>query len=187
MASVFDVAGYILENRDETTAWQLQKFCYYSKAWYLALNNEELFPEHFGAWRNGPVCRPLYKKHEGMRYISKKTFAYNDRRMSDDERAIVKAVLLMYGRMTGDELSERTHQELPWLEARKGIPEGQNSNRNVKESIMRSFYMSQEDDYKQMEDNMLLCLANEREMHDNGKTSLKDVMKMFQIKDEDVM
>ena len=130
MASVFEVAGYVLNNREQTTAWQLQKLCYYSKAWSLALNNEPLFPEHFGAWKNGPVCRPLYKEHEGMRIIPKKKFTCNDDIFNDEEIAVIKSVLQKYGKMSGDELSEMTHRELPWKAARKafdfyqGSPEG---------------------------------------------------------------
>ncbi len=187
MVSIFEVAGYVLNNREQTTAWQLQKLCYYSKAWSLALNNEPLFPEHFGAWKNGPVCRPLYKKHEGMRIVPKRTFEYKDNSLRDEDKAIIKSVLCKYGGKSGEELSEMTHHEMPWMIARKGIPEGQNSNRNVNETIMRDYYITQKSDYEEMENNMLFFLAEAREEHAGEKKSLREVMELFNIKGEDVM
>ena len=36
MASVFDVAKYILQKSGSMSTWKLQKLCYYSQAWSLA-------------------------------------------------------------------------------------------------------------------------------------------------------
>ena len=57
MASVFDVAKYILNNKGRMSTWKLQKLCYYSQAWSLAWTETPLFEEDFEAWKNGPVCR----------------------------------------------------------------------------------------------------------------------------------
>ena len=35
MASVYDVAAYILEKQGAMTTWKLQKLVYYSQAWSL--------------------------------------------------------------------------------------------------------------------------------------------------------
>ena len=47
MASVFDVAKYILKQAGEMSTWKLQKLCYYSQAWSLAWTEHELFSEEF--------------------------------------------------------------------------------------------------------------------------------------------
>ena len=66
MANVFDAARYILLKTGEISTWKLQKLCYYAQAWTLAWTGKPLFPEDFEAWRNGPVCRPLFVRHKGM-------------------------------------------------------------------------------------------------------------------------
>lgn len=65
MASVLDVAAYILERRGSMTAMKLQKLVYYSKAWHLVWDEESLFNEPIQAWANGPVVYDLYLEHKG--------------------------------------------------------------------------------------------------------------------------
>ena len=43
MASVFDVAAYILEKQGEMTTLKLQKLVYYSQAWSLVWDEKPLF------------------------------------------------------------------------------------------------------------------------------------------------
>lgn len=50
MATVFDVAAYILEKKGEMTAWKLQKLVYYSQAWSLVWDQRPLFAERIEAW-----------------------------------------------------------------------------------------------------------------------------------------
>ncbi len=47
------------------SAMKLQKLVYYSQAWSLVWDDEELFPEEFRAWANEPVCRELYDAVKG--------------------------------------------------------------------------------------------------------------------------
>ena len=60
MATVFDVAFYILDKLGDMSTMKLQKLCYYAQAWSLAWDGFPLFDEEFQAWANGPVCRELY-------------------------------------------------------------------------------------------------------------------------------
>ena len=45
MASVSDVAAYILQQQGAMTTWKLQKLIYYSQAWSLVWDDDALFPE----------------------------------------------------------------------------------------------------------------------------------------------
>src|ERR1700733_8590182 len=65
MATVFDVAAYILAKRGGMTAWKLQKLVYYSQAGSLVWDERPLFAERIEAWANGPVCPDLYAAHRG--------------------------------------------------------------------------------------------------------------------------
>lgn len=66
MASVFDVARYILEKQGKMSTMKLQKLCYYSQAWSLVWDDQPLFDEEFRAWANGPVCRELFRETQGQ-------------------------------------------------------------------------------------------------------------------------
>lgn len=55
MATVLDVASYILEKQGGTTAMKLQKLCYYSKAWHLVWEERPLFTNRNEAWANGAL------------------------------------------------------------------------------------------------------------------------------------
>ena len=71
MATVFDVAAYILNQKGELTTWKLQKLVCYSQAWSPVWDEEPLFEEDIQAWINGPVCPALYNEHKGRFTIDK--------------------------------------------------------------------------------------------------------------------
>lgn len=56
MATVFDVAQYILERLGQTTAIKLEKLVYYAQAWHLVWEDTPLFASRIEAWANGSVC-----------------------------------------------------------------------------------------------------------------------------------
>lgn len=60
MATVFDVAEYILQKLGEVTTMKLQKLVYYCQAWSLVWDEQPLFEDDFQAWANGPVCPALF-------------------------------------------------------------------------------------------------------------------------------
>ena len=64
--TVFDIAKYILHQRGQMSTMKLQKLCYYAQAWSLVWDDTPLFDEDFSAWRNGPVCEPLFYATKGM-------------------------------------------------------------------------------------------------------------------------
>ncbi|MBQ7262745.1 MAG: DUF4065 domain-containing protein, partial [Synergistaceae bacterium] len=98
MASVFDVARYILHERGRMSTWKLQKLCYYSQAWHLAWTGRELFPEDFEAWANGPVCPVLSREHKGKFEVDEGDMSRGDiAALTDDERETVDVVLEGYG------------------------------------------------------------------------------------------
>ncbi len=121
MASIIDVAKYILEKRGTMSTMKLQKLCYYSQAWTLAWDEVPLFSEDFQAWANGPVCRELFDLHKGKFLISaddlpQLTGSHN---LSADELETIDKVLEFYGNKEGHWLSELTHKERPWKETRQ--------------------------------------------------------------------
>ena len=49
-------------------------------------------------------------------------------------------MLAFYGKKSGHWLSELTHAERPWREAREGLAANERGNRRVKRSVMAEYY-----------------------------------------------
>ncbi len=144
MASVYDVAAYILEKQGAMTAMKLQKLCYYSHAWHLVWEECPLFDSRIEAWANGPVVRDLYRVHRGEFRVSSlpEHVGADPTRLTQDERSTIDAVLGFYGPMTAHQLSELTHSERPWQRARHGIPAGVRSERQISDDQIAPYYDS---------------------------------------------
>jgi uncharacterized phage-associated protein len=141
MATVFDVAAYILEKKGEMTAWKLQKLVYYSQAWSLVWDQRPLFAERIEAWANGPVCPDLYKVHVG-KFMVKSVPGGNMEALDATARETVDAVIDFYGDMHPQELSDLTHAEGPWREARGDLPAGARCQNEINHAAMAGYYES---------------------------------------------
>jgi len=58
------------------------------------------------------------------------------------EQETVDAVLNFYGKKDGFYLSELTHRERPWMDARKGLAPGDRGDREITKAAMRDYYGS---------------------------------------------
>ena len=141
MANVFDVAKYILEKQGPITTMKLQKLVYYSQAWSLVWDEKRLFNEKIEAWACGPVVRELYEEHRGVFLISGLEKGSIDN-LKPEEQETINAVLQTYGDKSAQWLSDLTHMEQPWAEARKGIPSGQNCEEEITLSSLEEYYGS---------------------------------------------
>lgn len=142
MASVFDVALYILHKCGSLSTMKLQKLVYYSQAWSLVWDDNPLFPEAIEAWANGPVVPALYDLHRGYFKIEKKDMPGSVSNLSDDQRETIDAVCDYYCQMNAQQLSDLTHHEQPWMEAREGLPSGARGNEEITLSSMAEYYSS---------------------------------------------
>lgn len=121
MADVFDTAKYILLKLGNLSAMKLQKLCYYSQAWTLAWDEKPLFEEEFQAWANGPVAPALFSKHRGQFIVSHFDMpsTSSENNLTDGEKENIDKVIEYYGSKDAYWLSELTHQERPWKDARE--------------------------------------------------------------------
>lgn len=143
MATIFDVAKYITERTGEVSAMKLQKLMYYAQAWSLVWEEEPLFTNDFQAWANGPVLPTLYARHRGMFKVDASLFndASSDN-LTDAERGNIDKVLAFYGDKTAQWLSNLTHQENPWLDARGDLPAGASSEVVIPQAAIHEYYSS---------------------------------------------
>ena len=119
MASVFDVATYILEKMGTLSTMKLQKLCYYCQAWSLVWDDRALFEEEFHAWENGPVCKELFYKTQGRFSVSAKDENGLSENLTNAQKDTINNVLEYYGGHDAQWLSRLTHMEDPWKEARR--------------------------------------------------------------------
>jgi uncharacterized phage-associated protein len=138
-ATVFDVASYILAAKGEMTTWKLQKLVYYSQAWSLVWDERPLFRERIEAWANGPVSPDLYQIHRGLFSVGTIPEG-NSQALDKDARETVDAVLEHYGDKGSQWLSDLTHREAPWLDARRGIADGERSSVEISHGAMADYY-----------------------------------------------
>ena len=144
MATVFDVAKYILENTPSgcMTTWKLQKLVYYSQAWSLVWDERPLFNAPIQAWANGPVVPLLYQAHRGKFSICVDEIMGNSDNLSTDEKDTIDAIMKFYGDKSGAYLSALTHMERPWKEVRGNLPAGEPSTEEIPLDLMADYYGS---------------------------------------------
>jgi len=141
MISVFDVVKYILSKKKPITAMKLQKLVYYCQAWSLVWDGKQLFREKIEAWANGPVVKELYNDHRGM-YEIVDIVRGNKNNLKDYQKETIDIVLEFYGNKTPQWLSDLTHMEPPWREARRGIPNGDRGDNEITLASMEEYYSS---------------------------------------------
>lgn len=140
MANVFDVAKYILDKSGKMSTMKLQKLCYYAQAWSLVWDDEPLFSEDFQAWANGPVCPELFKKTQGKFAVQSDDETGGDDNLTDNQKDTIDKVIDYYGKHNAQWLSQLTHMETPWNEARNGIPAGIGCDRIITKESMAMYY-----------------------------------------------
>jgi uncharacterized phage-associated protein len=147
MPTIYDVANYFRNCVERgagsvITHLKLQKLCYYAQAWHLVFEDRPLFNAEFQAWTHGPVCPELYQEY--------REYGYNPIPAADDfdpteiftqeQLELLDEIWDTYGRYDGKYLEDLTHEELPWIEARAGIPEGMRCNNGISEETMKRYY-----------------------------------------------
>lgn len=141
MVNILDVASYILAKKGPMTAMKLQKLVYYAQVWSLVWDEALLFRNRIEAWANGPVAPTLYRAHRGKFKVSH-IHGGNSRKLNQTQKETVNAVLDYYGDKSSQWLSDLTHSEAPWAEARNGLTPGQRGNREITHAAMAEYYGS---------------------------------------------
>ncbi|MHB8703172.1 MAG: Panacea domain-containing protein [Candidatus Tyrphobacter sp.] len=138
-----DVAAYIIKKQGAMPAMKLHKLVYYAQAWSLVWDDKPLFKDRIEAWINGPAIPRLYHLHRGEYEVTKRHFVRGDpTALSDKQRKTIDMVLRDYGGMTARELSELTHCEAPWKDAREGLSPMERGDREITRGSLYEYYDS---------------------------------------------
>lgn len=142
MATVFDVAKYILEEYGEMTAMKLQKLVFYCQAWNMVWSEKVLFNERIEAWANGAVIPDLYEEHRGKFKVIAGCFSKgNSAELSPEEKDNIDHVVRGYGKYTAQQLSDLNHLEDPWKNAREGLSPLARSNKEITIDSIYEYYL----------------------------------------------
>jgi uncharacterized phage-associated protein len=138
-AKYFIVRAYEDRQDAEMTNMKVQKLLYYSQSLHLALYDEPLFRDEIQAWRYGPVCPSAY--HYYSNYERKQLSIPSDgsfSKMSDEIKKLLEEVWNYFGIHHAYFLSDMTHLEFPWKNARGNLPREASSQEPLKLSDMQS-------------------------------------------------
>lgn len=134
---IYDVAKWFLHT-EPMTHKKLQKLLYFSYGIYLVQNNDDanhlnnsLFENKFEAWVHGPVDPKIYSlyKNNGINLLS----IENIEIISFDQNIMnaLNKTMEMYGEYSADELENISHNQAPWMNARKGLKPIEASNNRL--------------------------------------------------------
>ena len=140
MANVHDVAAAILKKHGPMTALKLEKLVYYCQAWSLVWDDAPMFPERIEAWAGGPVAPALYYRHRGQFQITEWEGKPED--LTRVQCETIDSVLKYYGNKSSQWLSDLTHREDPWINARVGLAPLERGNCEITLASMAEYYGS---------------------------------------------
>ena len=139
------VIAYVFEKLEEVTPLMLQKLLYFIQGIHSALYGKPIFAEDCRAWIHGPVYPEVYELFRDFKYnpIDDARFALlegMEDTLTDDEKRVIDLVVNTFGMYGGKVLEKITHNEDPWMEARKGYGDSIPSSELLpKERIMKYY------------------------------------------------
>ena len=137
MEKILNVTQYVFDEYKRVSGeivdeMKLHKLLYFVQRESIAILGVPMFEEPFEGWKYGPVSRIVR-----FSYTPDGIYDDNLKDISDDAKYIVNNVIAQYGAIASWKLSDISHKEISWLNARKGIERGENGSVELKiEDIM---------------------------------------------------
>lgn len=146
--SAIDVAKYLVllacseDEPDCLTLMRAQKLLYYAQGWSLVHRKRPLFWEQIEAWAHGPVVPSVYQEFKDCGRSAIDPDRGSADNLTDEEREFVSEIWSTYRPYSAISLSDMTHEEPPWKDARGNIPREAPSSREITHQAMRDFFTS---------------------------------------------
>lgn len=130
--SALDFARYFIElaqsedNEDacgQMTNMYINKLLYMVQGWSLVETGHPAFREPLQAWRNGPVVEEVYRTYKrfGDRPVSNDEVGEAVPALDPDEVELARFVWNRYKKYSAYALSDLTHKQRPWKNARGSL------------------------------------------------------------------
>ena len=161
MERVLDVAAYLFDKYKEVSGtrideMKLHKLLYFAQRQSLAVFGSPLFIEPFQAWKYGPVCVDVRSNYTEDGIIGG---IRSD--IPDVMSRLLDEILLFYGSFESWKLSQMTHDETSWKNARVGLnPDAYGSELIKIEDIQKDAVRSLETNTAFSNDNIRLNMNN---------------------------
>lgn len=97
-----------------------------------------MFENPIEAWANGPVSPDLYAAHRGAYTVT--SVGGDPSTLTATQCETIDVVLAYYGDKSSQWLSDLTHAEDPWKNARRGLAPGQRGSVEISHSAMAEYY-----------------------------------------------
>jgi len=140
--SVIDnIVRYVLSKGKDITPLTLPKALYYIQGFYYALYEDYLISDDCEAWVHGPVYRNVYNLYSDYNYGKiEKPALVDDSVFTDMEKGLIDYVIKYICCYSGKILESFTHQEAPWLLARRGLPANEASSRIIPKGDIGAYF-----------------------------------------------
>lgn len=131
MERILDVAAYIVKQYKTLTGdtldeMKLHKLLYCTQRESFAILDEPAFEGEMEGWKYGPVSREVRSEYYNGEILAP------TRGISDRVAYIVNNVILEYGALASWKLSQLSHREIAWQNARKGLSPQENGSVHLK-------------------------------------------------------
>jgi uncharacterized phage-associated protein len=134
------------EAGDTISPLKLQKLVYYAQAWHLTVFKTPLFVEPIQAWAHGPVIPSLYHRFKDVCRECLIELSEEGKikviELASETEELLNEVYSIYGEHSAGYLENLTHNERPWIDARKGLLPHQRSEAVIPHESMIAYYSS---------------------------------------------
>ena len=153
---------YLLNRCEDVSPLALQKALYYIQGFYNAFYDAFIFSENCEAWVHGPVYRDIYYRYRDYRFdpIAPNN-SFDDTILTTQEKAIFDSVINHLCCYSGKVLERFTHNEAPWLSARKDLPASAPSERIITQESIHEYFSAVKSKYNMVTPNDIRAYAQD--------------------------
>lgn len=131
MEKILDIAKFLFDEYKKLSGeaideMKLHKLLYFAQREALAITGKPLFRGEMQGWKYGPVSPELRS------CFAKDGLNAKTEEIGPEAAYIAKNVLLEYGSIASWRLSELTHKEISWINAREGLSPEDSGNEVIK-------------------------------------------------------
>mgnify|MGYP000854485270 FL=1 len=140
-SKIDDIIHYLFYKCGDVTPLALQKALYYAQGFYYAFEERFLFSDDCEAWVHGPVYRNVYNKYASYRFDPEENAEdFSDSVFTTVEKEILDSIIKNFCCYSGKTLERFTHNEIPWLHTRNGLPANAHSDRIISKELIGNYF-----------------------------------------------
>jgi uncharacterized phage-associated protein len=147
MKTAAEIADWLVRYRAQDVgapidAMSLEKYLYYAQGFYLALTGTPLFRDDLRAWRDGPVVQTVWTRYRNHRGRPINVSRAKPPSIPKQTELFLCGLMLFLSSHTAIQLSQATHSEDPWLEARRKFSRHEPSDVVMPKEKLQAYFAS---------------------------------------------